>query len=568
MLLFVQIILYFGDVMRFIMVLLTLYSLLSAQFLEPEEAFKVGFEKKQKDIELSIELADEIYLYADQIKVFKNVGTKQEEITAKLTMPEPIEYEEFITYFNKLTLSVPNTLVKDADSITLSYQGCSKAGLCYPPTKKEFVLVEQKPQTQPSQTSSIAQTMQESSFIWVLLTFFGFGLLLSLTPCVFPMVPILSSIIVSHSSSDEKMSAKKGFVLSLVYVLSMSLAYTIAGVIAGVFGANLQAALQNPIVLVAFSAIFVALAFSMFGYYKLQLPQSVQNAINKKTDGKKGVQGVAVMGFLSALIVGPCVAPPLAGALVYIGQTGDALLGGAALFFMSIGMGLPLLALGAGAGKFMPKPGGWMDAVSKAFGVVMLGVAIWMLERVLPSVITMVLWAALFLGSAIYLKAHHFKKPSLKKIFGIFLGVYGILIAVGAFSGATSPLNPLKPFLSKQMLSLEFKEVKSLKELHEEVSSTDKIVMIDFTASWCVNCKELKEVTFVNPLVYEKLQNYHLLKVDVTKNSAPDRKMMQYFNVFGPPALIFYKDGKKLDADIIGFINPQEFLEFLSKNIE
>ncbi len=217
--------------------------------------------------------------------------------------------------------------------------------------------------------------------------------------------------------------------MSLVYVLAMAAAYTIAGVLAGLFGANLQVALQNPYVLVVFSLIFVALAFSMFGYFRLELPQSIQNKVNKTTDGKEnqGIVGIAIMGFLSALIVGPCVAPPLAGALVYIGQTGDAFLGGAALFVMSIGMGAPLLLIGLGAGKYMPKPGGWMDSVSKIFGIVMLAVAIWMLDRVLPATLIMYLWAILLIGAAIYLKV--FEHIIAKLITKIVL-IYGVLVFV------------------------------------------------------------------------------------------------------------------------------------------
>jgi thiol:disulfide interchange protein DsbD len=555
--------------MRILILLLTFFYALQAQFLEPEQAFSVSFDKTSEGVNIVIDLDKTVYLYADQVKVFTKNGEKEVEITKQLSLREPTEYDGFITYFDSLEVFVPSALYKDAQSLEISYQGCSKAGLCYPPTRQSYAL---SPISQPafsdSPTDSIAKTMQESSFVWVLLTFFGFGVLLSLTPCVFPMVPILSSIIVSYSSGDEKMSAKRGFILSLVYVLSMSIAYTFAGILAGVFGANLQAALQNPFALVVFAAIFVALALSMFGYYKLELPQSLQNAINKKTGGKKGVAGVALMGFLSALIVGPCVAPPLAGALVYIGQTGNAVLGGAALFVMSIGMGLPLLALGAGAGKFMPKPGGWMDTVSKVFGVVMLGVAIWMLERVLPSVITMLLWAALFLGSAYYLKAHKIKKPTFKHILGIVLGLYGLALVAGAFSGATSLLNPLKNFYGEQKAAVEFVEVGTLNELNAAIKSQkDKIIMIDFTADWCVNCKELKEVTFVDDEVRTILDEFVLLKVDVTKNSAEDKALMKRYNVFGPPALIFYKNGQEVPNHIIGFVNPRQFIEYVEKNL-
>ena len=384
------------------------------------------------------------------------------------------------------------------------------------------------------------------------------------------MIPILSSIIVK-AGQNEKLTAKKGFFLSLVYVLSMSLAYTIAGVIAGVFGANLQVALQNPYVLTVFAAIFVALAFSMFGYFKLELPQSLQNKINKTTEGKEkqGVFGIAVMGFLSALIVGPCVAPPLAGALVYIGQTGDAILGGAALFVMSLGMGLPLLLIGLGAGKFMPKPGGWMETITKIFGIVMLAIAIWMLDRVLEPTLTMYLWALLLLGSAIYLKIY---EHILIKLITLVILIYGVIVFVGAVSGATNVLNPLEKFTSGKTISMQqnelvFKSVKNIAELEEAIKSSDKPVMLDFYADWCVSCKELEEITFKDEQVIQKLKGFTLLRADVTANNQDDKELQKRFDIVGPPGLIFWDENKKEinAAKIVGYKNPKDFLEIVNK---
>ncbi len=324
---------------------------LSQDFLEPTEAFKPAFIKNKDSLSFKLELGKDIYLYDDKLKVFITKPQKI-EITEEINIPDPVNYDEFIVQLKNLDLTIPFSLLKSkVDSseyeIEVKFQGCSKAGLCYAPMSEKYLLTfDGKTSTQEikkeekveqninlSETDSIASTLKDGNMLLVLATFFGFGLLLSLTPCVFPMIPILSSIIVG-ASKNEDMTASRGFFLSLVYVLSMSVAYTIAGIIAGVFGANLQAALQNPYVLVVFALIFVALAFSMFGYFEIKLPQSIQNKVNKTTDGKEkqGIAGIAIMGFLSALIVGPCVAPPLAGALVYIGQTGDAFLGGAALF--------------------------------------------------------------------------------------------------------------------------------------------------------------------------------------------------------------------------------------------
>ena len=486
-------------------------------------------------------------------------------------------------HFDDLNLTIPYNLLKSkVDSkefeIELKFQGCSKAGLCYAPMSQKQILVlntniQDEVSKNINETDNIANSLKEKNLLLVLLTFFGFGLLLSLTPCVFPMIPILSSIIVG-ASTNETMTASRGFFLSLVYVLSMSIAYTIAGVIAGIFGANLQVALQNPYVLVIFALIFVALAFSMFGYFEIRLPQAIQNRVNKTTDGKEkqGILGIAIMGFLSALIVGPCVAPPLAGALVYIGQTGDAILGGLALFVMSLGMGVPLLLIGLGAGKFMPKPGGWMESITKIFGIVMLGVAIWLLDRVLNANIIMYLWALLLLGSAIYLKIY---QHILAQLITVVIFILGVVLFVGAISGATNPLNPLEKFTSSKMTQVSdekliFKKVKNIQELELAIKNSNKPVMLDFWASWCVSCKELEEITFQDEQVINKLQEFTLLKADVTENNDEDKALQKKFGVVGPPALIFWdKDKNEIQASrIIGYKNPKDFLEIVNKNFQ
>ena len=366
------------------------------------------------------------------------------------------------------------------------------------------------------------------------------------------------------------MSASRGLFLSIVYVLAMSLAYTIAGVLAGLFGANLQAILQDPVVIIIFAGIFVALAFSMFGYYEIGLPASWQTRLNKTSEEgskKGGIAGVAIMGFLSALIVGPCVAPPLAGALIYIGQTGDAILGGAALFVMSLGMGLPLLLVGLGAGKYMPKPGGWMEQVSKVFGIVMLAIALWMLERIISDTAFIYASAILLIGTGVYLKAfeHIIAKTITTVIF-----IYGVLLFVGAVSGATNVLDPLEKLKGGATATVAKKDkfdwqyVKTVKELEKIVKSSNKPVMVDFWATWCVSCKELDNITFKNQAVIKELGKYKLVKVDVTKNTEDDKALMKKFNLFGPPALIFYENGKELKKKrIVGYKPPKEFLEIV-----
>ncbi len=554
-------------------------------FLEPKDAFKASFTNNGENVVFDLVLGKDIYIYDEQLK-FELKSDTTIDITEKLGIKEPIDHHEFMVHFNPISIAISKELIKQTVGdkpyeLVVSFQGCSEAGLCYQPMSESYKseasvvpVVEEKttqaqvqPETQ-NETDTIAQTLKDGNILLVLATFFGFGLLLALTPCVFPMIPILSSIIVSHSSDGKKMTASKGITLSIVYVLAMSMAYTIAGVLAGVFGANLQAALQNPFVLVAFAAIFVALAFSMFGYFKLELPQSWQNKINQasqKGEKKQGYAGVAIMGFLSALIVGPCVAPPLAGALVYIGQTGDALLGGAALFVMSLGMGMPLLLVGAGAGKFMPKPGGWMETITKIFGVVMLGVAIWMIERIIPAMATMILWSLLFMGSAFYLLT---KKSKVGKVFAVIFFIYGFMLAMGAGSGGKNPLNPLE-YVGKSNVShgIEFQRVKTVTELEKIVANTTKPIMLDFYADWCVSCKEMEESTFKDEAVIAKLDSFLLIQVDTTKNSDDDKALLKKFGLFGPPGIIFWdKNGNELDqAKLVGYKDPEQFLVHLKK---
>jgi len=550
------------------------------QFLEPKDAFQVEFIQNEDSLNIKLSLGQDIYLYDDKLQI-NITKPKKIELLNDINLPKPVEYKRFIVHFDNLDLLIPYSLLKekinlDKYEIEFKFQGCTKSGVCYAPmSEKRLISLVKTTQNEDiideniSETDIIASTLKNSNTFIIIATFFTFGLLLSFTPCVFPMIPILSSIIVK-ASQNEKIGAKKGFFLSLVYVLSMSLAYTIAGVIAGIFGANLQASLQNPYILVAFSLVFVLLAFSMFGYFELKLPSPLQNKINRLSKGKdkQGILGIAILGFLSALIVGPCVAPPLAGALIYIGQTGDAVLGALALFFMSLGMGIPLILIGLGAGKFMPKPSVWMEGITKIFGIVMLAVAIWFLARVINPTIIMYLWAILFLGTGIYLRIYiHI----FLKLISMIVTLIGVILFVAAVSGATNIFKPLEKFTSNMTSptqTLSFIKVQNLAQLEYEIQKSSKPVILDFWATWCVSCKELDEITFKDKEVIQRLQNFTLLKVDVTQNSVEDKAIQKKFGIVGPPALIFWDKNKQevKSARIVGYKNPQDFLKIINKN--
>ncbi len=556
------------------------FSAQTSKVLSVEEAFKILFSQESEGIAIDVTLGEGIYLYDTKIKL-EITQPKVVDITALVERPKAQIYHESLVQHNSFTLKIPFALLKeqhiDAKDVTfkLSYQGCSTQGICYQPLSQEFRFSTQNVSSSNSlsEQDHITQQLMQGDRAWVLLSFFGFGLLLSLTPCVFPMIPILSSIIVSQPNSN--MSAKKGFMLSLVYVLAMACAYTIAGVLAALFGANLQASMQNPWVISFFSAIFLFLALSMFGFYELKMPSFIQNKVSKKTGEAQtqGIVGIAIMGFLSALIVGPCVAAPLAGALMYIGQSGDVLLGGSALFVMSVGMGTPLLMIGTTAGRYMPKPGVWMQRVSTLFGIMLLGVALWMLSRIIPASLNMVLWSLLLVGTAIYFGALESAKEGWEKLFKSFwllCLVYGILIFVGFVSGATNPLRPLETLTSKSSVetspSSPFTKVKSLEELNVALQASKKPVMLDFYADWCVNCVEFDQLTFKDERVKAKLAHFTLLKADVTYNTPEDKALQKAFNIYGPPAILFFKEGKEVhELRLVGFKNADEFLAHLDK---
>ena len=596
-------------------------TLFSSEFLMPDEAFKSSASvTKNGDIAAKIDLGNHIYLYKSKLhaKILGNSGIAIDHIT----LPEGVDHEGQTVFTESPNIAISLKASKPLSGIVpimlqLEFQGCSEDGLCYEPIDQKIPLkidsaqlvstVEKVPNTvkvEPvvlpnvvksernvstpivrkspinvSETDQITQTFIEGNVPLILLTFFTFGLLLSLTPCIFPMIPILSSIIVAQG---KNINAKRGFILSLIYVLSMSVAYTIAGVLAGLFGGNIQIAMQNPWVISTFALLFVGLAMSMFGFFKIGLPHSWQTKLSRSSENassKGGYIGVAIMGFFSALIVGPCVAPPLAGALVYIGQSGDALLGGAALFVLSIGMGIPLLLLGIGAGKYMPRPGGWMDTVSHIFGVVMLAIAIVMLSRIVTPSIAMLLWACLLIIVSVYfgaldsLHGHYKGIKTFYKGVGVILLAYGLMMLYGGVKGAENPLAPLT-FANEQQAvrsnEITFKTIHSSEELDTILAeSKGKKVMLDFYADWCTSCKELDAVTFKDPAVIEALKNYVLVRADITDNSDKEKALTKRFGLFGPPAMIFFcEKGVQIQGvDLNGYKDTQAFITHI-KSLE
>ena len=395
----------------------------------------------------------------------------------------------------------------------------------------------------------LAAALAGKDTLWTLLGFFGAGLLLAFTPCVLPMIPILSGLIAGRG---ERIGARRAFSLSFVYVLANALVFTVAGVVAGLVGANLQVAFQVPWVIVAFAALFVVLSLSMFGLYELQLPAAFRSRLGALSDRQHGGSwaGVAGMGALSALIVGPCVAPPLAAAVLYIGQSRDPVLGGAALFLLAMGMGVPLLGFGVAAGRGLPTSGPWMMAVQRVFGFVFLGLAVWMLSRILPPAATLALYGLLALaaGTWAFGAAQSPRGRMLARFAALVLCVVGAAQLVGAMSGGRDPLQPLAGLRGVEQQHLEFKRIKSAADLDRELAAAQaagKPLLFDFYADWCVACKEMEKYTFTEPSVHDALDGFVLLKADVTANDALDQALMRRFGIVGPPATLFFHDGQE-----------------------
>ena len=575
-----------------------LFSLAQAQeFLDPAVAFKpTARALDAQTIEVSFEIAKGYYLYRDK---FRFAVDGNEATLGPAQFPKGKEkidetFGKVEVFYDGVAIRLPverNASGPLALKLNVTSQGCADAGVCYPP-QTQTVSVElpaagsvpnaaaptdpANAATDDDESGKIVNTLKHAGFWTNLAFFFVAGLGLSLTPCVFPMIPILSGII---AGQGHKATRGRAFALSLAYVLGMAVTYAAAGVAAGITGTLLSTALQNPWVLGAFALVFVVLSFSMFGFYELQLPTSLQSKLSEESGHLQGGRGIGVflMGALSALIVGPCVAAPLAGALLYIGQTGNALLGGTALFVMALGMGVPLLIVGLSAGTLLPKAGGWMEGVKKGFGVLLLATALWLVSPVIPELAQMLGWAALFIIPAIYLHALDPLPPHAKgwqrfwKGIGITMLLTGAALLAGALAGNRDPLQPLAGLrgqaVAAEAKKLPFEPVRSVAELDARLAATDRPIMLDFYADWCVSCKEMERFTFADPAVQAKLAGFTLLKADVTANNADDKALLARFGLFGPPGIIFFgPDGKEVSGiRVVGYQEAASFLRTLDK---
>ena len=566
----------------------------AAELLPPLLAFKpTASAVDGQTIEVRFEIAKDYYLYRDKFRFSAEPASVQLG-TPSLPKGQPKVDETFgavEVYYREVLISLPverNSSGALPLTLSVSSQGCADVGVCYPPQKQTLSVELPDPSTAvattPATTASgnesgrIAQLLKNSELWLVVLSFFGFGLLLSLTPCVFPMLPILSGIIVGAGRDGHGVSHRRGFALSLAYVIGMAVTYAAVGVAAGLSGTLLSSSLQNAWVLGGFALVFVVLALSMFGFYKLQLPTLLQSRVSQEAAQIKGgsLPGVALMGALSAVIVGPCVAAPLAGALLYIGQSGNALQGGLALFFMALGMGVPLLAVGASAGTLLPKSGAWMVAVKKAFGVILLASALMLIAPVIPVAALLAGWALLLIVPAIYLKAidplpaHAGNWPHFWKGIGVVMLIAGAALLVGALSGARDPWQPLaglRGAAASEAARLPFERIGSLAELDSRIKSSGRPVLLDFYADWCVSCKEMERDTFSDVRVQQQLSGWTLLRADVTANSDDDKALLARFKLFGPPAIVFF-DAQGLEADkvrVVGFQDADAFLATLAR---
>ena len=570
-----------------------------SEFIHVDEAFKpILIPADANTVEVSWQITPGYYLYKSKISVSTNTPNVQ---LGMLALPTgELKYDEFFgeseVYHDDVFARLPLArATPDAMNLELEvkYQGCADGGLCYPPQTRTLNIALPMATTMSDLAAmpSSAAPVSEQAFLakvitgsslWVAAgTFFIIGLGLAFTPCVLPMVPILSGII---AGDGDNVSSMRGFTLALSYVMGMALVYTAAGIAAAAAGLQLQATFNQPCILILFAGLFVVLAIGMFGMYDLQMPSSIQSRLSGVSGHQKSgtMIGAFVMGALSSLIVTACVAPALIAALTVMAQTGDMVRGGSALFAMSMGMGAPLLLVGAAQGKLLPKAGPWMVAIKSGFGFMMLGLAIWMLSRILPGSVTLALWAILvfmggvFLGGLTSIGTESTPSQKLGKGFGFLAIVYGLLLLVGSLTGGSNPLQPLASVNlgstsgAAEKHELAFVRIKTVDDLDREIAaaaSQGKTAMLDFYADWCVSCKEMEAYTFTDADVQSALSNTVLLQADVTANDEADQALLDRFGVFGPPTIIFFgADGQQRHGyEVVGYMKARAFTEHLQR---
>ncbi len=552
-----------------------------AEFLPVEEAFQVSGTINDRQVTIKFTVTPGHYLYRHMMG-FEAVNPSLTRLGSPLYPKGITKYDKFLkkeleTYPEDLEVILPVETDEEFPEVRVKFQGCADAGLCYPPTSQIIIpisnssvgsalpsstsLNEQIPEPAGEQSEFLASLLNNQSLFRTLVLFFLGGLALTFTPCVLPMIPIISSMVAGSRGS-------KGHAITLTccYVLAMSVTYALAGMLMGYFGAslNLQARLQSPWLLIPFSVLFVVLALSMFGLYELQLPEKLRDKLSqadqKTTEKHRGTKGGAVlMGIFSTLLVSPCVSAPLAGALVFISSTENVLMGGLALFCLGLGMGTPLFIIGAGGATLLPKAGAWMDSIKATFGVMMLGVAIWLIERLIPAPVTLLLWGTLAIGSAVFMGALDFSRrrswKALQQVTGILLLVYGITLIVGGIKGNDDPLRPLaslnhpapQKVTSSHSGFIAITTSSELESYLDRARQQSSPVVLDFYADWCISCKIFERQVLPKPEVVEALKDFTTLKLDLTENSADQRAILSKYNLFGPPAFIFFnKSGEEL----------------------
>lgn len=563
-------------------------------FLPVDQAFRPTVGSPAPDrIRVHWDITPGYYLYRHRL-AFELIDPPPGVALDKARLPDGERHvDEFFgeveTYRDALNAVLPVNGATAGTTLTLavSYQGCADHGLCYPPQTRAFDVDlgqggggnDTGTLAPASEQDRLAGVIAGASLGWVILTFLGLGLLLAFTPCMLPMIPILSGLV---AGQGVRLSRGRALALSLTYVIAMALGYTAFGLAAGLLGNNLQALLQWPPVIIAFSLLFVLLGLSMFGLFDLAMPAPVRNrayaASARQRTGTLG--GTAVMGLLSALIVGPCVAPPLVGALLYIGQSGDAVLGGIALFALGIGMGLPLIAIGVLGGEVLPRAGAWMDAIRAAFGFVLFGVAVWLLSRIVPGPLALLLWAALLILAGVYLGAiEPLARPAgagarLRKGGGLIAVLCGVVLLLGAAIGGSNPLRPLAPLrvggaATEARTGLQFKRIKTVADLRlalARAAARDQPTMLDFYADWCISCKELERQVFSQRAVARELTGVQVLRADVTAMDGRDRALLDALNVIGPPTILFFgPDGEELTSyRLVGTLDRAAFIAHAS----